>query len=147
MAMSSSLCLKILQPLLLHLWQLCALEHHPSIWLLQWFPAVGLAALGQHVVVLSPQLIWRDTMRVPLSLPLCHSSNNCNPRCLLRHMPIKPWALLRWVFSFRSELPTDSICCILVLDMVFSFYFQITIWLPCYHQWGLNHWVCSAATL
>ena len=44
---------------------------------------------------------------VLLVSPLCCHSNNLNPRCLFRLMPIMPWVLLRWVFPFRNEHPAN----------------------------------------
>ena len=41
--------------------------------------------------------------------PLCCSSNNLSPACLLRHMSTLPWDLLRWVLSFWFEPPTKFI--------------------------------------
>ena len=64
---------------------------------------------------------------VLLASPLCCGSNSPSPRCLLRHMPIMPSVPFRLMISFRVEPPTDSLCCMLVLVMVFAFCFQAPI--------------------
>ena len=50
-----------------------------------------------------------------------------------------PWVLVRWVFSFKVEPSTSSLCCMLVLIMVFTFCFQSSMKLPCSPR-GLSHW-------
>ena len=89
---------------------------------------------------------WGMQWGVLVTLPLCHSNNNLNPRFLLKCMPNIPLVLLRWVFSFSVELPTNSICFMWCLLWCFLPIFRF----PCdchIHQLGLNCWVCTTATL
>ena len=61
-----------------------------------WVPtSVGLRVLGQHDVVLLPQLILRYTMMGSASTVLCHSNNNLSLRFFLRHVSSMPWVLHR----------------------------------------------------
>ena len=62
-------------------------------------------------------------------------------------MQILPGVLLRWVFSFWVDPSTSSLCCVLVLVVVFDFCFQVTMWLPCSPMGGSIIGVCNAATL
>ena len=67
------------------------------------FTSVDQSTSGEHGVVLSPQVILRDTVRVLLVL-FCRN-NNLISRCLLRHKPTMPWVLCRWVSLSESSLP------------------------------------------
>ena len=57
--------------------------------------SVGLAALGQYDMVLPLHLILRDTVRNSAGLDTVLQQKNLSLRCLLRHMPIMTWVLLR----------------------------------------------------
>ena len=78
--------------------------------------SLGLATLGQHDVVLPHSWSWVTQWGALLVLALCHSSNYIRPKCLLSCMPIMP-GVFRW-----GDL---------VLVKVFTFCFQVTMWLPC----------------
>ena len=83
--MCFSLYLKLLWPLLLplHLWQLCALGHCPSLWLISiTSTSVGQTTSGQHDVILLPKSIPRDTMRSSVGLTSMLQNSNLSPRCL-----------------------------------------------------------------
>ena len=107
--------------------------------------SVGLATLGQHDVILPPQWIIRDTMRGLSGLATIPQYNNLSPRCLLRHMPLMPWDLLRWILSFQSWalLPIHYFvywCFLWCLFSAFKF--------PCgCHAQGSTVRVCNATTL
>ena len=71
-------------------------------------------------------------------MSLWHRSNRLSPRCLLSLHQL--WHVSSsGEFFFRVEPPIDSLCCMLVLSMVFAFCFQVLMLLPC-SQWGLNCW-------
>ena len=63
-----SLYFHLLQPVLIYLQQLCALGHHPSLQLVMASTFLGLTACGQHDMILQPQLIPGDTVRVSVGL-------------------------------------------------------------------------------
>ena len=106
--------------------------------------SVGKTTLGQHNVVLLPQLILRDTMRGSVGgLPLCHSSNNLSPWCHLRHMLTMQWVLCRWVSSEFLLIPY-GICWHLLWCLLSTFRFPG----GCHvHQWGSAIWVYNTTTL
>ena len=87
--------------------------------------------LGQHDVVLLPQLILKHTVRgsgghttmLQQQKPLCQM-----PSQTYANYAIGP---LQVSFSFRFEPPTDSIYHMLVSVMVFAFHFQIPVSLKC----------------
>ena len=74
---------------------------------------------------------WATQWGFMLASQLWHSRKNLNLRCLLGHMGIMTWVPFRWVFSFRVESSTDSLCCLLMLVMVFAFCTQVPMLLPC----------------
>ena len=46
-------------------------------------------------------------------------------------MQLMAWVLLRWAFSFRVKLLTDSLYCMLVFVTVLTCCFQVPMLLPC----------------
>ena len=134
------LCLNLLwppPPPLLHLWLLCAPQHHSS---LQWLCL--LSPLGQitsqHDLVKPPQFIQRDTMMGSASSLICCSNNDHSPRCLFRHMPTMSWVLCGYISLSELSLPIISyvMCWCLLQCLLYAFRFPCGC---CFHLWGLNH--------
>ena len=118
-----SLCLKLLQLLLLHLWQLFAPWHHPSPWLLNGSQLCGLSRTGSPWYGSATTVNRKEHNKGLLALLLHCSSNNLSPRC--------HWSSSDKFLSLRFEALTSSLCCTLDFVIVFTFCIQVSMLLPC----------------
>ena len=123
--------LQLLQPLLFYLWQLCAAGHHSSLWLKMSHTSVGSAPLGQYDVVLTPQLILRDTMRGAVGLTTVlqpqHSQSQMPSQAYGNYVMGYP----RGSFLFQSWAFHSFIMLYVGAFYGFDFCFQVPMWLPC----------------
>ena len=133
---SFSLCIKSLQPLHPPVTVFCSRASPITMTVTMAPISVGLAALGKHNMVLTPQLI-RGT-------PLCHSNNNLSHRFLLRYMALMPLVLLRWVSLSELNLPLTHY----ILHWCLLWYMLLGSCVAAMLTNGsLTIGVCSAATL
>ena len=86
-------------------------------------PFVHVAASGQHDVVLPPQLIPRDKMRGYVGTHHCATEATTSVPHFIPGYANYAMGPPQVTFSFRVEPPTDSLCHMLVLVLVFAFCF------------------------
>ena len=126
-----SLCFRLTQLPLDHLWQLYVLLHWPQLQLIRWFStSMHLAVASvQHDVVLPPPLILRHTIRGDIGLafvPQKHPQFQM-PSQAYANYAMSPAQVS--CFFFNVECPTDFL--ILVYVTVLTFCFPVPLWLPC----------------
>ena len=129
------ICLKLLQPYYSPK-QLCATvyNHHYNCYNASYLCWPNSTASAWHGVAARIDTKGHSESSVGLTTVWQQQPQS---RYLLRHMPTMPWVLLRWVFSLRVELSTDSLY--LVSVMVFLFVFRCLH--GCHvHLWGFSHW-------